>query len=389
MRRSDVSQDRQAYLVRCDEYPHCHAMVPPPTPRRLPPNASLGGVLQEAHQALGELDMFTKMAPNVDMVTRTLARREAVQSSQIEGTRTQLHELLEYEATGGLDGLPQDAVVTERYVQALQVGLSAYRSSGSRTALNNDLIKSMHRILMEDVPSANPLREYRDKQAWIGETTRIEDAIFVPPPASEIVSCMDELEASMLQYERRDDEHGELSIIAQIALAHAQFETIHPFSDGNGRVGRLLMPLMLVTAGYPPLYLSSYLLRHKRAYYAALAGVQLRGEWAEWVVFLSRAIVDACRTSIEIAQDLSAIRERWMDTIQGLRADSAARKMPLLLLGHPVVTVNHVAKLLGISFPAANKAVDILVEKRILSEPDQLRNRVFHATEVLERLNRE
>lgn len=389
MRRSDVSPDRQTYLVKCDDHPHCHALIPPPTPRRLPASASLGGALQEAHQALGELAMFARLLPNADMVTRTLVRREAVQSSLIEGTRTQLHELLEYEATGGLDGLPPDASITERYVEALELGLSTYRATGSRMALNNDLIRAMHRILMQDAPPGYRPGEYRDTQAWIGQGPRIEDATFVPPPPREIARCMDELEASMLQYAPHEEEFGELSIIAQVALAHAQFETIHPFTDGNGRVGRLLMPLMLASEGYPPLYLSGYLLRHRRAYYDALAGVQLRGEWAEWVVFLCHAIVDACRVSIAIAQDLSDIHARWMYALKDLRSDAAARKMPLLLLGHPVITVRQVAGLLAISFPTANKGIELLVSRGILSEPDRRRNRLFHAVEVLERLRRE
>jgi len=332
MRRSDVSPMLQPFLVKAEGYPHVHALVPPPAPRCLPVSVPLSLALQEAHQALGALRMHTELLPNADLVTRTLARREAVQSSQIEGTKTQLHELLEYEATGG-EGLPADATVTERYVEALELGLRALRESGTRSALSTGLVKEMHRVLMQDAPARLMPGEYRQKQAWIGSSMRIEDATFVPPPSAQVPACMDELERGMWQYAMTEDEFGELSIIAQVAIAHAQFETIHPFADGNGRVGRLLMPLMLAAEGYPPLYLSGFLLSRRRQYYDALAAVQLQGQWAEWVVFLCQAVRHACEASIAIARDLDAIHDAWLVELSDLRADAAARRMPTLLLG--------------------------------------------------------
>lgn len=387
MRRDEVSADRRAFLVKAEGYPHVHALVPPPTPRRLPANIALSVALQDAHQALGALGMYTTLLPNADLVTRTLARREAVQSSQIEGTRTQLHELLEYEVTGG-DGLPPDATVTERYVEALELGLRELRQVGSRQVLSIALVKEMHRVLMQDASAVLAPGEYRQTQAWIGASPRIEDAIFVPPPPAYIARCMDELEAAMLQYAPTEEEVGELSIIAQVAIAHAQFETIHPFTDGNGRVGRLLMPLMLAAVGHPPLYLSGYLLRNRRQYYDALAGVQLRGEWSNWVVFLCYAIKQACEAAVSLASDLTAIHDAWQSRLGDLRSDAAARRMPTLLLGYPVVTVKQVAMALDVSVPAANKAINQLVARGILAEPVKRRNRVFHAAEILDRLAR-
>ncbi|MBO9663404.1 Fic family protein [Dokdonella sp.] len=387
MRRTDVSAALRAYLVRCDGHPHCMALVAPPTPRRLPDGAAVAQDIARAMQALERLKVTIALLPNTDMVTRTLARREAVQSSQIEGTRTQLPELLEYEATHGIDGLPADATVTERYVQALDAGLHAIRSPASRAALDTRLIRQMHAILLQDTPAARP-GEYRDVQAWIG-AGRIEDAIFVPAPPAAIPACMDELEASMLRYAPRDDEQWELMPVAQIAIAHAQFETIHPFADGNGRTGRLLMPLILAAEGYPPLYLSGMLLRYRRAYYDALADVQLHGNWTPWFILLCRAVVGACDSAVAIAQDLNALRERWLTQLSTLRSDATARKLPTFLLGHPVTSVNQVAQSFGISFVAANRAIDQLVARGILTEPARRRNRVFHAGEILERLQRE
>ena len=141
MRRSDISSALHRYLVKCRSHPNCHALVAPPTPRRLPDDPAVAHYAAHAMQALERLKVATDLLPNGDMVTRTLARREAVQSSQIEGTRTQLHELFEYEATQSGDGLPPDATITERYVQALDHGLSSIREAGTRSALNLPLVK--------------------------------------------------------------------------------------------------------------------------------------------------------------------------------------------------------------------------------------------------------
>lgn len=387
MRRSDVVPKLHPWLVKCDALPHIHALVAPPTPRKLPEDAAVDRGLTRASLALERLRAVAGHLPNADMLTRTLARREAVQSSQIEGTRTQLPELFEYEATRSADGLPADALVTERYVQALELGLSAVRGRGSRQALDLDLVRDMHRVLMQDAPPALRPGAFRDIQAWIG-SGRIEDATFVPAPPSKIAACMQEFEASMLQYAPREGESWSLSPVAQIAIAHAQFETIHPFPDGNGRTGRLLMPLILAAEGYPPLYLSGSLLRYRRAYYDALADIQLRWDWRPWLRLLARSVTESCDSAITLAGDLERIREDWAGRLSGLRADATARRLPAYLLGHPVVTVGQVAAAHGISFVAASRAVNQLVDRRILAEPKRRRNRVFHALEVLERLER-
>lgn len=389
MRRQDLSPSRQRCLVKCDEpRTHCYALVPPTTPRILPSTARVEPAISRAHEALGRLQDAVAHLPNTDLITRSLARREAVQSSQIEGTRTQLSELLEYEATQGAEGGTADARVTERYVVALKDGLDSLKSPEA-TGLTLDVVKRLHRVLMEDAqPHIRP-GQWRDTQAWIG-SGRIEDATFVSPPPGYIEACMRELEESMLRYERSEDEHFELGIVARLAITHAQFETIHPFADGNGRVGRLLMPLMLAEANYPPLYLSGFLLKHRHAYYSSLAGVQLKEHWDAWVEFLSNAVVDACDTSLSIARDMNHIVGGWMDRLSDIRADSAVHRLPKLLLGHPVTSVNEVASLLQSSFPTASKAVDLLVDRGILQDryPERKRNRIFHASELLTRLER-
>jgi Fic family protein len=385
MRRSDVSDDRQQFLVKLPDYPHCWGMVPPATPRQLPNTASLTARLNEAHEALGALRHAAGDLPNADLITRTLSRREAVLSSQIEGTRTQIPELFEYEVTQGEDGRGPDTAEVERYVQALEVGLQSLRNHPHRDGISLDLVKSMHAVLLEGAREELTPGHFRTSQVWIG-SGRPEDATFVPPPSSYVPGCMQELESSMLQYEPREDEITTISLVAQMAIAHAQFETIHPFADGNGRVGRLILPLLMVAEGYPPLYLSGYLARHRRAYFDALAAVQLRGRWDEWGRLFCEAIIESANASIATARDLNRIHDQWMVTLSDLRRNAAARRFPRLLLGRPVITVNEAMARLGVSFPTANDAIKLLVDRGILAEPRGKRNRMFHATEILERL---
>jgi len=322
------------------------------------------------------------------MVTRTLARREAVKSSQIEGSRTDLSQLLTYEATQGFTGLPPDVRVTERYVTTLQHGLDRVRANG-RPGLSLALLNELHSILMQDDDPDHPKGAYRVNQAWIGSTLRIEDATFVPAPPADIAGCMDEMAASILQYEPREDEQASLSLLAQMAIAHAQFETIHPYHDGNGRTGRLLLPLLLAAEGLPPLYLSGSLLRARTEYYAALTDVQLKGNWGPWLALLARAVIEACQDSIAIAVDLVALAERWETQVQGYRADSAIRRLPRFLIGHPMLSVQQAAQGLGVSVAAANGALNNLLKAGIVSLVNERQwGRVFQAAEVLQRLDR-
>lgn len=387
MRREDVGEKRRQYLIPATGYPIACALVAPPTPRILPPDPRHQAVSAEAHAALGRLQGALRHIPNADMVTRTLARREAVMSSQIEGTKSDLHQLLTYEATHGTGGMPADVRVTERYVEALQRGLDRMRSSG-RAALNLALIHELHALLMQDEATRFPVGTYRQDQVWIGSTRRIEDATFVPAPPAQVQGCMEEMERSILQYAPREDEQTSLGILAQLAIAHAQFETIHPYHDGNGRTGRLLMPLMLAAEGYPPLYLSGTLLRAKKEYYEALANIQLRGEWGPWRELLARAVIESCDESISIAEDLLALAQRWEQDVSEYRARSATRRLPRFLIGHPVLSVQQAAAGLSISVPAANAALNNLLAAGIVSLVSERRwGRVFQAAQVLRRLD--
>lgn len=389
MRREDIAVPLRRYLVPVEGGPHLLAMTAAPTPRRLPSEQSGSReLLIRANAALARLHQAMRQWSEPDLVTRTLVRREAVQSSQIEGTQTDLDELLVYEATLGLDGLPSDVIVTERYVQALQDGLAAVRERG-RSAIDIGLVNQLHAVLMQDTPDDFPKGRYRQEQALIGPFGgRPGDARFAPSPPDRIGDAMQELERQMLQYRPAEDEQFELNILAQLAIAHAQFETIHPYKDGNGRTGRLLMPLILAAEGYPPLYLSGALLRSKDAYYEALNQAQLKGRWAPWMDMVSTAVVESANDAIAIAEDMQQLVTDWSERVSGYRADAVARRLPALLVGHPVVTAAKVASLLGVSNRSALTGIYALEKEGILATGNERKwGRTYYAQAVLDRLN--
>ena len=388
MKKTDLCVARQKLLVPIEDYSGAFALVPPPTPRFI----QLTGMHNElirAHEALSALKTLTEQLPKPDLVMRTLDRREAVRSSQIEGTHSDVNDLLVYEATGSHEGLPSDVLVTLNYVKALDHGLKEVRRINGVDVLTNELIKALHLQLMTGVKDFKGTPgEFRKKQNWIGGF-KIYNARFVPPPAGKVQDCMNDLE-SFLQYTPGEEEQMEVSIVLRMAIAHAQFETIHPFINGNGRVGRLLLPLMLAAEGYPPIYLAGFLKSNQKAYYDALANVQLQEKWSDWVTFFATGVEEAAHESMITARELLAILERWHMAVNalGLRSDSVINRFPELLIANPVVTVKQVKDLLGITFPTANAALAKLKAMGILVQTERQRNRVFMAMEVITLLDK-
>ncbi|BBA69295.1 Fic family protein [Geobacter sulfurreducens] len=392
MRKSDLSPERRKLLVPVREHPGSFALVPPPPPRArdLIGLQGVGDTLVKAREALNTLQRLSSVLPNPDLVTRTADRREAVRSSQIEGTHSGIDDLLVFEATGSHEGLPPDVHVTKNYVYALEHGLERVRESGV-AAFSCGLIKEIHARLVEHIDSV-PGRpgEFRDRQNWIGGGLKIDQARFVPPPAEYLDACMDDL-LDVLHYTPREEDFFEFSIIARMAVVHAQFETIHPFVDGNGRVGRILLPLMLAAEGLPPVYLAGYLKDNQREYYDALAGVQLRGKWAEWISFLSAGVEVAVQEAIDTAVGLDAIIRKWeaMVANMGLRRQSVLYRFPRLMAGTPVLTAHRAKDALNISFPSASAALAKFEELGVLVQREpQRRNRCFYAREIIELLDR-
>ncbi|RNC66313.1 MAG: Fic family protein [Desulfuromonadales bacterium] len=388
MKTSDLSPVRRKLLVPCIDYPGALALVPPPTPRVLDLKG-VGDELRRASNALELLKELSSRLPNPDLITRTADRREAVRSSQIEGTNAGVNDLFTYEATGSGEGLPPDVRVTSNYVVALEYGLQNVRKNGP-VALDSALVKELHAHLMNGVEHGGTPGEFRERQNWIGGGGTIYRARFVPPPPDRVPACMDDL-ARLLTCSPGEEEQMVLSLVMRMAIAHAQFEMIHPFIDGNGRVGRILLPLMLAAEGYPPVYLAGYLKDNLREYYDGLAGVQLRDEWSAWVQFFACGVEEAVQESMRTALALEGILHRWKGQLAhlGLRSHSSLLKFPELMIGAPVLTAHHASKALGISFPAASAALAQLEKMGILVQPvKQQRNRIFVATEVIEVLNR-
>lgn len=332
------------------------ALVPPSPPRSIHLRVN-ARKLALAHEQLGRLQELSAHLPNADLVTRSLARREAVESSQIEGTQTEILELLEYEATGmpGEEASP-DVAITLNYVRALEQGLAAIRGN-PLASIDEPLILGLHATLMgEGTGYRWKPGEYRKEQNWIGGPT-IYEARFVPPPAVNLDRCMAEL-VDYLTDPHDPESPFEAGIIHRMAIAHASFETIHPFPDGNGRVGRLLMPLMMAREGYVPLYTAGYLSSHRRDYYDALADVQLKGKWGPWIELLATAVYVSAQESIAIAKQMIAVRDAMNNAVAGVRSDSVLAALPNLLLASPATSASQLAKSRGVSFPAAKNALD-------------------------------
>lgn len=386
MRASDLSADRRRLLVPIPDRENIKALVPPMAPRELDARRVLEPLLA-AEKALAVTAAVAKLLPHPDLITRSLERREAVLSSQIEGTRTDLTQLLEYEATGSDEGLPDDAAVTLGYVRALDYGLRSVRRGGGPQHLTLDLIRQLHRLLMSSTEYRHPEGpgEWRRTQNWIGGR-RIEDATLIPPPVSYLEDCLLDLE-NFLQVDLSNP--VTMALPLRMAVAHVQFEAIHPFSDGNGRVGRLLPPLMLAAEGLPPLYLAGYLKTRQSKYYDLLAEVQLRSRWTDWLEFFLEGVADASATEQATAQALFSVRQSWQDRTAHMRADAAARRLLDVFLGAPVQTVASAREALGVSPQAANTGIAGLVDLGILREMSGRRwGRSFQAHEVIAALER-
>ena len=302
-------------------------------------------------------------------------RKEAVLSSQIEGTQSSLQDLLAAEANlFGPSERPHDVDELVNYVQAMNHGLHRL----SELPVSVRLIREIHGVLLEGV-RGNRLQpgELRRSQNWIGPAgCTLNEATFVPPPPENVVEALGDLELFL------HEENG-LPPLVKISLAHVQFESIHPFLDGNGRVGRLLITFLLTEKGIlhkPILYLSHYFKRHRQAYYDHLQAVRDRGDWEGWLVFFLRGVIEVSAEATETARRILALREehRALITEHLGRASGNGHKVLEKLYDRPIVSVNQVQKIIGTTYAAANNLVSRLSELGILAEmTGYTRNRKF------------
>lgn len=311
------------------------APLPPNPPLRLD---DLQAALALASHALGRLDGSVLTLPNPELFVLMYVRKEAVLSSQIEGTQSSLQDLLEAEARILSPGRPADVREVINYVNAMNYGLERLAT----LLVSVRLIREIHKRLIKGVRgSALTPGELRRSQNWIGPGgCNLNEATFVPPPPHAVPQALSDLERFLHQ---KDD----LPALVKVALAHAQFETIHPFLDGNGRVGRLLITFLLCERGVlhkPVLYLSHYFKRHRQEYYDRLQAVRDRGDWEGWLAFFLQGIVDVSAQATETARHILDLRERRRDQITQSFGRAAGNGLKVLeqLFRTPIVTVKQV-----------------------------------------------
>jgi Fic family protein len=348
-------------------------------PHPLPPTPPLQlteqrlQVLERATLALGRLDSVTLLLPEPDLFLYAYVRREAVLSSQIEGTQSSLAQLLLFELAEA-PGVPIDDVVeVSSYVAALNHGLKRLREG---FPLSNRLIREMHAILLQrGRGSEKSPGEFRRSQNWIGGT-RPGNAAFVPPPPDHVQDCMAHLERFL------NGEGNPYPALVKAALAHVQFETIHPFLDGNGRIGRLLIAFVLHhdrLLSQPLLYLSLYFKQHRAEYYRLLELVRAEGDWEAWLDFFLEGVEQTATNAVQTAKRLLGLFQQDERSIQqSQRRASTTLRVFRVLCERPLVTVNQVRERTGLSFPAVAKSLRMLEDLGIVREiTGQRRNRVF------------
>ncbi|KAB2891409.1 MAG: Fic family protein [Desulfobulbaceae bacterium] len=362
------------------------AFVPAPLPPSPPIDwtPQLRGKFDEALLALGRLDSVSTLLPDTSLFLYMYVRKEAVLSSMIEGTQSSLSDLLLYELE--LDpGVPLDDVrEVSNYVAALHHGLSRL-SEGMPLSLR--LVREIHGVLLAKGRGNNLTPgEFRRTQNWIGGS-RPGNAAFVPPPPDEMMECLGKLELFL------HDLPEVTPVLLKAALAHVQFETIHPFLDGNGRLGRLLITLLLCEQKVlqePMLYLSLYFKTHRQYYYELLNSVRTTGDWEAWLDFFAEAVIVTASQAVETAQQLLAQAHRDHDRIGSLgRAAASVLQVHRVLMERPLVTSNWLVEKTGLTPATVNKALGHLERLGIVKElTAKKRNRLFSYVQYIKTLDR-
>lgn len=354
-------------------------------PAPLPPeptlhiDASVQRSLDDALLALGRLDSVTLLLPDTRLFLYTYARKEAVLSSQIEGSQSSLSDLLTFEADGAL-GVPLDDVTeVSNYVAALEWGMAEVRRG---FPISGRLLRGVHEHLLSRGRGADKLPgEFRRSQNWIGGT-RPGNAAFVPPPPHEIAACMSALERFI------HDDPVRTSPVLKAALSHVQFETIHPFLDGNGRVGRLLITLLLCAEGVlkdPMLCLSLYFKEHREAYYTHLTAVRETGDWEAWIEFFADGVRETASAAVDTVQRLMNLFARDRERVMafGRTANSLLRVFDALR-ERPIATASTLSERSGVSLPTVNRMLEQLRGLGIVTElTGRKRDRLFSYAEYV------
>jgi Fic family protein len=351
-------------------------------PETLPPvppiviDAEMLTILSDADRNLGRLDGITVTLPDPDMFIVMYVRKEAVLSSQIEGTQASLVDILEFEQDAHRARNPQDVEEVINYIGAMNLGLKSLRE----LPLSLRLIREIHGHLMDGVRGKDKSPgEFRTSQNWIGPTgSALSQAIYVPPPPHDMMSALDNWEKFL------HDTTVNIPFLIKLGIAHAQFETIHPFLDGNGRVGRLLITFLLCQSGIlhkPCLYISHFFKQYKSEYYTKLQETRDPGNWVGWIKFFLRGVSAVAEEASKTASAILTVRDETQSLISTtLSRTGAGHAMALLptLFRRPLVNVGQVAETIGTTYATANYLVSDLTRNGILKEiTGGDRNRVF------------
>jgi Fic family protein len=353
------------------------AFVPNPLPPKLKWDDALVSLISRADIAVGTLSGLGENLPNPHLLIYPFIRKEAVLSSRIECTQSSLSDLLLFEATKV--ERQRDVREVQNYVKAMEYGLKRLEE----LPLSLRFIRELHGILMEGVRGGHATPgEFRQSQNWIGPPgCTLDEAIFVPPPVHEMLESLDHLEKFL--HARSD-----LPFLVQLALIHYQFETIHPFLDGNGRIGRLLVTLFLCQKGIltrPMLYLSAFFEHHRQEYYELLEKVSQTGAWQKWIEFFLRAVAEQSGDAVARARRLLDLHHTYTQLSREKKLPPAAGQLVELIFMRPLLSAKAAAEFLKISFPGAQKALSALEDAGILTETTgRKRNKAYVAKEILE-----
>jgi Fic family protein len=339
-------------------------------PKPLPPSPKIHiddemiALLSQADRALGRLDGATDMLPDPDVFVLMYVRKEAVLSSQIEGTQASLLDVLEYESKAIENGKPKDVEEVSNYIAAMNYGLERLKN----LPVSLRLIREIHEKLLVGVRGGERSPgEFRKSQNHIGPPNcKLTEAVYVPPPPNELNGMLDNFEIFL-----HDD--SPMPALIKFSIAHSQFETIHPFLDGNGRMGRLLITFLLCEKGIlkrPLLYLSHYFKANRGEYYDRLQDVRDKGEWERWIKFFLKGIYSVSMESTQTARDIISMRENHRNLVMSKHGKGASSSLKLLesLYSMPIVSVNTVVKITGLTFPNANSLVRKFCSLDLLSE---------------------
>ena len=365
MQESDFTANSPGRLVPADTLDGSYwpAFVPDPLPPIIDWSDDTVSLLSNADRALSGLNGRAAALPNPFLLIRPLTTREAVASSGIEGTTSNIAELYQYQ----LDGITRDrddAEELDNHVKAMQFGLDRLQ----QLPMSLRLIREVHQVLMSGVRgSTRRPGEFRTVQVVIGGRRGIRFARYVPPPYAEMMPALHELERFLHSDTR-------IPLLAQLAMIHYQFEAIHPFEDGNGRTGRLLITLLLCDRGYlanPWLYLSDYFLMYRQEYMDLLLGVSLRGQWEPWIQFFLMAVATVADDAMLRVDKLLAVREDYQERVSSLRTAGVAFRLIDSLFEQPYTTGRRVQGILESSHQSARSHIGRLVDAGILTQVER------------------